>query len=267
MSCRKSSISLAAIWPLVYPAFSSCAIGWSALSLTFALFGCIQDSPPSSKAQTVSLLLELLHDERPEMRRTAVESLGKIGDSHATSSILSLARDPDALVREAMVTTLGRLKPAATEAIVLLLAQALEDPIKSVRQAAIVAIGEIEPGAQLLEPIVSLLRSSDMTIRSAAVQSLLQVDSSQSIPALIAAGRDSDAEVRQGVVAAVGEWGGAAVAPWLREQLAHDPSPRVRTEAAYRLTTFNDSETKAALEAASTKDPDREVRRWAQQRD
>lgn len=265
MSWGKGAISLTNVWPLFRPAFSSRTIGWSALSLILSLSGCIQDSPPSSKTQAVSLLLELLQDERPEMRRTAVESLGKIGDPQATDSILSLARDPASLVREAAVKALGRLKPTATEAVVILLAQALEDPVESVRQAAIVAAGEIEPGSQLLEPIVSLLRSSDAAIRSATARSLLQVDSSQSIPALIAAGRDSDAEVRQGIVATVGEWGGAAVAPWLRERLAQDPSPRVRAEAAYRLRTFNDFETKAALERTGAKDADREVRRWTKQ--
>jgi HEAT repeat protein len=209
--------------------------------------------------------LELLQDERPEMRRTAAESLGKIGDPQATDSILSLTRDPASLVREAAVTALGRLKPTATEAMVLLLAQALEDPVESVRQAAVVAIGEIEPDSQLLQPIVALLRSSDASIKKAAARSLLQVDSSRSIPALIAAGRDSDAEVRQGIVATVGEWGGASVAPWLRAHLAQDPSPTVRAEAAYRLRTFNDFETKAALETAGAKDADREVRGWTKQ--
>lgn len=106
---------------------------------------------------------------------------------------------------------MGRLKPAATDGVVALLTQALEDPVESVRQAAVVAIGEIEPGSRLLQPVVGLLRSSDATIRKAAVRALLQIDSSQSVPALVAAGRDSDAEVRQGIVAAVGEWGGSAV--------------------------------------------------------
>ena len=39
------------------------------------------------------------------------------------------------------------------------------------------------------------------------MRALLQIDSSQSVPALVEAGRDSDAEVRQGIVAAVGENG------------------------------------------------------------
>jgi len=128
-----------------------------------------------------------------------------------------------------------------------------------------VAIGEIEPGSRSLQPVVGLLRSSDAAIRKAAVWALLQVDSSELVPALVAAGRDSDAEVRQGIVAAVGEWGGAAASPWIRERLVQDPSPGVRAEAAYRLGMLSDPDTKAALNTTIAKDPDSGVRRWAKQ--
>ena len=63
----------------------------------------------------------------------------------------------------------------------------------------------------------------------------------------LAAGRDSDAEVRQGIVAAIGEWGGGAASPWIRERLVEDPSPGVRTEAAYRLGMLSDPEVRSAL--------------------
>jgi HEAT repeat protein len=236
-----------------------CAVALSALCLT----GCVKDSPPVSRERTVSLLLELLRDEAAEIRRMAAESLGKIGEARTTDSILPLIHDPAAMVREASMLAIGRLKPAATDGVVVLLTQALEDPVESVREAAVVAIGEIEPGPQLLQPVVGLLRSSDATVRRAAVRALLQVDSSQSVPALIAAGRDSDAEVRQGVVAVVGEWGGAVVSQWLRERLVEDPSPGVRAEAAYRLGMLNDPEARAALNKTIAKDPDSGVRRWA----
>jgi HEAT repeat protein len=208
-------------------------------------------------------LLELLRDEVPEMRRTAAESLGKIGDPRAADSILTLMHDPAAIVREASVLAMGHLKPTATDGVVALLTQALEDPVESVRQAAVVAVGEIEPGSRLLQPVVGLLQSSDAMIRRAAVRALLQVDSSQLVPALVAAGHDSDAEVRQGIVAAVSEWGGSAVSPWLRERLAHDLSPGVRAEAAYRLGMLSDSDTRAALNTTIAKDLDSGVRRWA----
>lgn len=242
---------------------SARAIGCLVVVSFLCFPGCVQDSPLSSKERTVPLLLEMLRDEEPETRRTAAESLGKIGDPRVADSILPLVHDPASVVREASVRAMGRLKPTATGEVVALLMQALGDPVESVRQAAIVSIGEIEPGSRLLEPLVALLRSSDATIRRAAVQALLQVDSSQFVPALIAAGRDSDAEVRQRIVAVVGEWGGSRVAPWLRERLAQDPSPGVRAEAAYRLGMFSDPDTRAALNMAGTKDPDSGVRRWA----
>ena len=242
---------------------SSRTIGYSVVLSVLCLAGCVQDSPPSSKERAVSLLLELLRDEGPGMRRTAAESLGKIGDPRATDSILPLMHDPATVVREEAVLAVGRLKPKATDGVVALLTQALEDPVESVRQAAVVAIGEIEPGSRLLEPVLGLLRSSDVTIRRAAVRALLQVDLSQSIPALLEAGRDSDAEVRQGIVAAVGEWGGAAVSPWLSERLAQDPSPGVRAEAAYRLGMLSDLGSRTVLETAGAKDADSGVRRWA----
>lgn len=255
-------ISLSDACPLLRRT-SSLTIAYSVVLAVLCLAGCVQDSPPSSRERTVSLLLELLRDEVPEMRRTAAESLGKIGDPRAADAILPLKHDPAAIVREASVLAMGRLKPAATDGVVALLTQALEDPVESVRQAAVVAIGEIEPGSRLLQPVVGLLRSSDATIRKAAVRALLQIDSSQSVPALVAAGRDSNAEVRQGIVAAVGEWGGSAVSPWLRERLAHDLSPGVRAEAAYRLGMRSDADTRAALNTTIAKDPDSGVRRWA----
>jgi len=146
-----------------------------------------------------------------------------------------------------------------------LLAQALEDPVESVRQAAVIAIGEIQPDSRLLEPVAGRLRSPDVEIRRAAIQALLQVDSSQWVPTLIAVGHDSDAEVRQGIVAAMGEWGGVAASPWIRQRLSEDPSPGVRAEAAYRLGILGDPEAKAALSTAIAKDPDSGVRRWAKQ--
>jgi len=236
-----------------------CSVALSALCLS----SCAQDSPPPSRERTVSLLLGLLRDETPEMQRIAAESLGKIGDPRAGDSILPLFHHPAATVREASLLALGRVKPIPTEGVVALLTRGLEDPDESVRQAAVVAIGEIEPSSRLLEPIVGLLRSSDATIRRAAVIALLQVDSSQWLPALVAAGRDSNAEVRQGIVAAVGEWGGSTGSRLLRERLAEDPSPGVRAEAAYRLGLLRDPEAKAALNVTIAKDIDSGVRRWA----
>jgi len=238
---------------------SACLVVASILCLA----GCLQESPPVFKERTISILLELVRDGEVEVRRNAAESLGKIGDPRATESMLFLMHDSAPAVREASIIALGRLKPIASDGLLVLLTQALRDPVESVRQAAVVAMGEIEAKSSLLAPVIGLLRSPEVTTRRAAVQALLQVDSSQWVCDLVAAGLDSDAEVRQGVVAVVGEWGGVPFSPWLRERLVQDPSPRVRAEAAYRLGLLSDPDAKAALNNTITKDQDSGVRRWA----
>src|SRR5206468_9960221 len=124
---------------------SSRTIGYSVVLAVLCLACCVQDAPPSSRERTVSLLLGLLRDEVPELRQMAAESLGKIGDPRIADSILPLIHDRAAQVRAASVLALGRMKPAPTDGVVALLTRALEDSDESVRQAAVVAIGEIEP--------------------------------------------------------------------------------------------------------------------------
>src|SRR5215467_4637779 len=100
---------------------SSRTIGCSVVLSVLCLTSCAQDSPPSSKERTVSVLLELLRDETPEMRRIAAECLGKIGDPRTGDSILPLIHDPAATVRAVSLLALGRVKPTATEGVVALL--------------------------------------------------------------------------------------------------------------------------------------------------
>ena len=76
-------------------------IGCSLVVLILSLAGCLQDSPPSSRERTVSLLLELLRDEGPEMRRMAAESLGKIGHPRAADSAASRVERPYTAARVA----------------------------------------------------------------------------------------------------------------------------------------------------------------------
>jgi len=240
----------------------------AALIIVFAsgsLTGCIQEAATSSPERTVSLLMELLHDAQPETRRTAAESLGKIGDPTAVAALISLVTDRVPLVREAAVKAIGRLHPVATSEITASCISALEDPVESVRQAAAIALGDIEPPAELMTAVPALLSSADVGVRKAAAQALLQVDSTSWLPRLAAGLRDADPEVRQGLIAALGEWGGSMAVPWLKDRFVRDLSPAVRVEAVYRLGKIGGSETKAALEAVLGKDTNQDVGRWARQ--
>ena len=228
------------------------------------LAGCDQEVPVRSAEHAVALLTPLLRDENADMRRTAAESLGKIGDQAAVISILPLVSDPAPVVRAAAVQALGRIAPPPSQEVVDALTQALQDPSDSVKQAASMTIGDMELVSNQLGLAVSLASAPDTQVRRAAVRALRQVDASPWLSVLVSALRDSDAEVRQSAVAALGESGGTSMAREIGNRLAEDSSPAVRAEAAYHLGKVGGRDARLALEEAVAKDPESGVRRWAE---
>lgn len=231
--------------------------------LLLSLAGCLQEAPAPSVERTSAVVISLLRDESPEIRRTAAESLGKIGDPAAALFILPLVTDPAPAVRAAAAKALGRFSSDSTQVVLDALVRALEDSDNSVKQAASLAIGEIEPASDQLGSVVSLVNARDIEVRRAAVRVLLQTDAGRWFSALLPAVHDSDSEVRQGVVAVLGESGELAVVGEIRKRLVDDSSPAVRAEAAYQLGKLGGSEARAALELASREDSEPGVRRWA----
>ncbi len=232
--------------------------------LLISLSGCLQEDPAPSAERTAAILTALLHDEDAAVRRTAAESLGKIGDRAAARAVLPLLTDPAPSVRAAAATALGRMGPPPPDEVVIGLIRALEDPEESVTGAAALAIGELEPDSEQLGAAVNLVRASDVRVRRAAIRGLLQAEGSLWGAALVAALGDTDAEVRQSAVAALGMSGDPAAAAAIRKRLADDRSPAVRAEAAYQMGTMDTPETRVSLEDAAARDPDSGVRRWAE---
>jgi HEAT repeat protein len=224
--------------------------------------GCLQEAPTSSVERGVVLLMALTQDASPDIRRTAIESLGKIGDRSALPAVSPLLADPVPVVRAAAAQALGRMARPEDGDVISAMARALEDPSDSVKQAAALAIGDIEPSPRQLTSARDLLRSSDVRVRRATVYALLLLDTGQVVEWLLPLLDDPDQEVRQGAVAALGLSGDARAATALRKPLAQDPSPAVRTEAAYHLGKVSGQHARALLKTAVEKEKDGGVRRW-----
>ncbi|HEU4684458.1 MAG TPA: HEAT repeat domain-containing protein [Nitrospira sp.] len=211
----------------------------------------------------MKILVELTHDAHPEMRRTAVESLGKIGNRIAIAEVVRLLGDESPSVRSAAATALGRLGgPTTTDSISALL-HALEDQTEDVREAAAQALGEIDPAPDMLTEMAELFTALRPEVRRAAVLALNRIDSTRWAAVLSKAASDPDEVVRQRAVAVLGEIESPDRVRLLRERLVEDPNPAVRAEAAYRLRTLPDKELHAVLDRASATDPSVIVRRWA----
>jgi HEAT repeat protein len=241
-------------------------IRWSLPFLSLVLLssplGCLQDVQTPSVERGVAVLVALLEDHSPDIRWTAAESLGKIGDQSVLPEVVPLLNDPVPEVRAAAARALGRTASPTDEAVIAGLTRLLADPDERVSEAAAIAIGDIEPSPRMMAPVADLLRSSDVRVRRAAVLAVLSLDTGQMTGWLLPLLADPDAEVRQGVVAALGLSGDARAATALWKRLAEDPSPAVRAEAAYHLGELNGVDTGGVLRAAVAKEADPGVRRW-----
>lgn len=225
------------------------------------LSGCYPDTPPATPDAVSTFLVDLLNDPSPEVRRTAAEALGKIGTSSQAEYVAQAIYDPDPRVREAGVIALGRLA-AQTDGTKALL-RALGDTAAPVWKAAARSLGELEEVHSARDDLIRLLNDPNTMKRRAAIQALLQIETPEAFSAVARAVRDADAEVRQGAVAALGEWWGERAVPLLRDRLVHDPVAGVRGEAAYRLGKIGAGHLVEELNHAATTDRDAAVRRWA----
>lgn len=230
------------------------------LMLVSTLSGCYVDVPPADPESVSRRLSELLADPEPEVRRTAAEALGKIGHQSANSPLIGALADRDPRVRAAAALALGRVNDQMSGAA---LVEHLSDPSDAVQRASAMALGEMGVSAAHVGQILQALRNPDVSTRVAASQTLLSLDTVSFSTDLVAALTDSDAQVRQGVAAVLGETGDMRSLPSLVGLLKNDADAGVRAEAAFRLGKVGDAGVLGALSAVGEKDPNPRVREWA----
>jgi HEAT repeat protein len=87
-------------------------------------------------------LIAALYDERPDVRRSAAERLGDLGDARAVEPLTQALKDDDADVRQCAALALGMIGEASATA---LLTYALkEESNEAVREALAIALDMIK---------------------------------------------------------------------------------------------------------------------------
>ena len=115
-----------------------------------------------------SALVELLKDERSEVRADAIEALGNIGPAaeEATTAIVWLLNDQGEYVRPNAVTALAKIGPATK--VVPALTALLED--SDIRRETVEALGELGTEARTSFPmVVKLLDDDESSVRLATI--------------------------------------------------------------------------------------------------
>jgi len=194
------------------------------------------------KAQVASSLLDELQATDPQTRWQAASALAATHTLQAVQALATALYDPEPFVRWNAAQALGQIArlasdpavPVAVNQKVLAAAEAADPGTRASAADAVAAWGQRGP----LEPLLTLARDPEPTVRAAAVRALGlagQQNPQIVIPSLLCALNDADPEVRR-MAANASAWcrdGRAVEALWAR---LGDPVGTVRAAALRALT-------------------------------
>jgi HEAT repeat protein/beta-lactamase regulating signal transducer with metallopeptidase domain len=155
-----------------------------------------------------------------------------------------------------------RIQGAERESAIGALAEALRDPVASVRQAAAEALGSAKDSVAV-RALMEVLRTDESpVVRRAAAWSLGEISDELAVPALSdALTRDRDAEVRKNAASALGSIDSPRGTAALTQALERDTDVSVRVQAAESLANIEDPSALDVLIRVLDRDDDPSVRR------
>ena len=182
----------------------------------------------------VEPLCKALKDPDNNVRKTAAESLGDIGDARAIEPLVGALRAIDDGVRTAAAEALSKIGKPAVEP----LCETLRSSWRMARVAAAEVLGKVGD-ARALPPLLDALNDNRQSIlRQTAAQALGELKDARAVPPLMERLKDKDSEVRKSAAESLGKIQDAQTVSAVTEPLCvalSDKSGHVRLAAAEAL--------------------------------
>ena len=196
--------------------------------------------------EAVPMLMGVLNDSNPDLRKLAVDALGWLSDPASVPGLVGRLADPDANVRAAAAESIGRIGgPAALSALEAHLGSAGSDPLEAC--ATLLALGTAH-AALSMEQLIAWLE--DPLTRHAAVTLLPFVDDPRAAAKLYEAACAPGLSVAGAALGAICAAG--VHAPTVR-RLLDDAALRSRLRGvAVALLTAHDEEVAASAAVVSS---------------
>ncbi len=136
--------------------------------------------PPLPSETATTTLISLLRDPNPTIRVLTAEVLGHLSDTQAIDPLLDTLFDSDVAVRVAVIDALGELKDHAAVSALL---EAIYDESVYVRFAAANALGQIGDSRAVID-LIHMLDNDDIPIAMMAAQSLYKIGTPEALAAI-----------------------------------------------------------------------------------
>jgi HEAT repeat protein len=188
-----------------------------------------------------------LQDPSWEVRKAAVESLGRLNSSRATELLIAALRDVHPQVREQAVIGLGK---RSDDAVVEALIAALTDSDWTVREQAAIALGRTKDD-RAVESLLKALLDSEWQVREQAARSLGANGAERAVEPLIGALKDQHEQVREAAAKSLG-WLGDRRAQEPLNQALQDADEQVRKKAVEALGLLKQSNDESSASLLTT---------------
>ncbi|PIE33199.1 hypothetical protein CSA56_12815 [candidate division KSB3 bacterium] len=150
--------------------------------------------------ESVPYLIQALDDSQPEVRRAAVEALGKTGDTRSIPALTQAMNNLPGSIRKIAAFAIQKIGDIPS------LIQALGSEQEEVRHAAAEALGESE-SELVITKLAQKLVDAKVYTRRLVVDVLKKIGGEFTIPPLVQALSDDDREVRQTAIEALKQIG------------------------------------------------------------
>jgi HEAT repeat protein len=205
--------------------------------------------------QGVEPLIAALKDRNNYVRTAAAAALGLLGPANAALPLIETLKDSDRLVRSAAAEALGHTNDVRA---VRPLIEALGDPDQFVRTNAAYALGKLGD-RQAVEPLMDAVHLDDNRIKNRAIDSLGAIGDARSLPVLIDALKDKDRFTRGNAAGALAKIGDkSAVEPLI--QALSDPDGFTRRSAVDALSHLGDERAFEPIASLIKNDQDQTVK-------
>ncbi|AKB52171.1 Phycocyanin alpha phycocyanobilin lyase [Methanosarcina barkeri str. Wiesmoor] len=188
---------------------------------------------PEQVAQSEKPLINALGDSNPEVQEGAARSLGRLGSKEAIPSLEGLLQSKNKNLQVAAIEALGDIgDPESVDALIA----TLEDEDWFVRENIVDSLVEIGD-SRAIEPLISLLEDEKYKVRRSAAEGLGKFGDRKAVePLLKALETEREEEVRRSEVMALGKLGGQQAMEGL-SRISTDPDEykNVRSNAEKAL--------------------------------
>ena len=140
-------------------------------------------------------------DPRGDVRKSAIEALGVIGDARAVAPLVVVLSGQSRSVHQAVIEALAKIgDPRAVEPLIAVFRDDRRYDYREVRKSAVEGLGQLGD-ARAVEPLIAALREE--WVRVAAATALGQLGDARAVAPLLAILKNQNGDVRQAAAKAL----------------------------------------------------------------